>query len=436
MNSGKRRRWVVVVVFFAFMLLHQSDRLLIGSLPDQIRETFGINRAQFGLVISGALLVGTIMYPIWGYLYDRYARPKLLALAAFIWGSTTWLSAIAPTYGTFLATRASTGIDDSSYPGLYSLISDYFGPTLRGKVYGLLQISQPLGFMMGMILALMLGGTYGWQSVFFLTGALGIVLAVIIFFTVRDMPRGKSEPEMEGLEQVGVYRFDWKIARGLFRKPSLLLLFAQGFVGVFPWQVITYFFIDYLLSERNYADDAIMVTMGTAILVLSLGYFLGGMLGDFFFKRTPRGRMLVSMGGVLMGAVMLYFTMGVPTDNPSLFMLLLGVTALFIPIASPNVISTVYDVTLPEVRSTALSVQYFMENIGAATAPALAGYIADRSSLHLAILTICISTWILGSILLACTAYLVPRDIKVLRSQMRERAEEERRLQSAQSITG
>jgi len=311
MKSTKRRRWVVVVVFFAFMLLHQSDRLLIGSMPDLIRETFGINRAQFGLVISGALLVGTVMYPLWGYLYDRFARAKLLALASLIWGATTWLSAIAPTYGTFLATRASTGIDDSSYPGLYSLISDYFGPSVRGKIYGLLQIAQPLGFMLGMILALMLGDEYGWQRVFYFTGALGIVLAVVIFFTVRDVPRGRAEPEMEDLEQVGVYRFDWNIAKGLFRKRSLLLLFAQGFVGVFPWQVITYFFIDYLMTERGYADDAIMLTMGSAILVLSLGYFLGGALGDYFFKRTPRGRLLVSMVGVLMGAIMLYF---IPVD--------------------------------------------------------------------------------------------------------------------------
>jgi len=251
MKSTKRRRWGVVVVFFAFMLLHQSDRLLIGSMPDLIRETFGINRAQFGLVISGALLVGTVMYPLWGYLYDRFARAKLLALASLIWGATTWLSAIAPTYGTFLATRASTGIDDSSYPGLYSLISDYFGPSVRGKIYGLLQIAQPLGFMLGMILALMLGDEYGWQRVFYFTGALGIVLAVVIFFTVRDVPRGRAEPEMEDLEQVGVYRFDWNVAKGLFRKRSLLLLFAQGFVGVFPWQVITYFFIDYWITSSS-----------------------------------------------------------------------------------------------------------------------------------------------------------------------------------------
>ncbi len=117
MSSNKKSRWFVLAVFFAFMLLHQSDRLLIAPLTTPIMETFGINEAQMGAVVTGALLVGAFLYPLWGYLYDRFSRPKLLALASAIWGATTWLSAIAPTYKTFLATRASTGIDDSSYPG-------------------------------------------------------------------------------------------------------------------------------------------------------------------------------------------------------------------------------------------------------------------------------------------------------------------------------
>jgi MFS family permease len=237
-----RYRWFVVVIFFAFMLLHQADKLLISPLTTPIMEAFGINEAQMGAVFTGALIVGAILYPVWGYLYDRYTRPKLLALASFIWGSTTWLSAIAPTYPSFLLTRASTGIDDSGYPGLYSLISDYFGPAVRGKIYGLLQIAEPLGYMLGMILAMSLRDAIGWRGVFYLTGSLGILLSVVIFFGVRDVPRGRSEPELAGLEQIGAYRFSWEIARGLFRKRSLLLLFVQGFFGVFPWNVITYWF--------------------------------------------------------------------------------------------------------------------------------------------------------------------------------------------------
>ena len=120
-----------------------------------------------GAVTTGALVVASILYPIWGYLYDRFSRARLLALASFIWGATTWLSAVARTYPTFLMARASTGIDDSSYPGMYALVADYFGPNLRGKVYGLLQLAQPIGYLVGMVLALMLAPQIGWRTILF-----------------------------------------------------------------------------------------------------------------------------------------------------------------------------------------------------------------------------------------------------------------------------
>lgn len=426
MTKHSRYRWFVVIVFFLFMLLHQSDKLLIGPLTTPIMETFGIDEVQMGGVFTGALLIGALLYPVWGYLYDKYARSRLLALASFIWGSTTWLSAVAPTFPIFLATRASTGIDDSSYPGLYSLIADYFPPKIRGKIYGLLQLSQPLGYMTGLLAATLLAGVLGWRAIFYITGSLGLVLAGLIYFGVREAPRGKSEPEFADLTTIGVYRFDPKIALDLFRKRSLILLFLQGFVGVFPWNVITYWFFRYLETERNYTSDQVLFTMAPAILVLASGYFIGGALGDFFFHRTIRGRLLVAMFGVIAGAIMLAITLSVPVGNHGAFLGLLMITALFIPFSSANVISTVYDITLPEVRSTALAIQYLIENGGAALAPLLAGIIAKPYSLHIAILSICVSAWLLTTVLLGICAYLVPVDIRTLRQQLSARAEIER----------
>ena len=434
MKPKSRYRWFVVAIFFAFMLLHQSDKLLIGPLTTPIMETFGIDEVKMGAVFTGALLVSAILYPIWGYLYDRFARSKLLALASFIWGCTTWLSAIAPSYPFFLVSRASTGVDDSSYPGIYSLISDYFGPELRGKVYGLLQLSQPLGYMLGLIVATFLAASLGWRGIFYITGSLGLLLAVVIFFGVKDPPRGQSEPEMEGRDQIGVYKFDGKVALGLFRKKSFIFLVLQGFVGVFPWNVITYWFFRYLETERFYSADEVFMTMAPAVLVLASGYFVGGALGDLAFKRSPRGRVLVSLVGVILGAFFLVITMSVPIENQIFFLVMLMFTALFIPFASPNVISTVYDITLPEVRSTALSIQYFIENAGAALAPLLAGIIASNSSLHNAILIICVAAWVLDAIFFAVTAYLVPVDIRTLRKQMSERAEIERQRESDEQV--
>ena len=421
-----RHRWFIVFVFFLFVLLHQADKLLISPLTTPIMETFEINEAQMGAVSTAALVVAAIFYVLWGYLYDRFSRSRLLALASFIWGSTTWLNALAPNYATFLVTRASTGVDDASYPGIFSLLSDYFGPRLRGKVYGLIQVAQPVGFILGTLLATMLGEAIGWRSVFFVTGSAGILVAVLIFFGVREPRRGQAEPEMAGLEEFSSTRINWSVVKGLLRKPSFLVLLAQGFFGSFPWQVLIFWFFRYLEVERGYTADEAMVTMIVAIVPLSLGYLVGGAVGDFFFRRTPRGRLLTAMVGVLAGAVFLALLLLLPAEGEKLSLPLLALMGLTMSVAAPNVIATVQDVTEPEVRGTAQSVMSFADTAGAAFAPLLAGLIAVSHSLHVAILVICISTWLLCAVLFGITALFIPRDVARLRQTMEARAEAER----------
>jgi MFS family permease len=431
----KKRRNIypafVVIVFFFFVLLHQTDKLLIGSLYDPVTKTFNINDLQWGLINTGALIVGTIFYPIWGYLYDRYARTKLLALASFIWGATTWLSSVVKTYPQFLVTRASTGIDDSSYPGLYSLIADYFGPKIRGKIYGLLQLAQPLGYLLGMILALMVAPLLdgklfhleGWRTIFLFTGLLGIVMAVVIYFGIKEVPRGQSEPEFEGMDNIGQVHFNWSALKNALKKKTMWFIFLQGFAGVFPWNVITFFFFGYLMSERGYDNTSVLLTMGPVVIILAAGYFVGGALGDWLFKRTLKGRIIISSIGVILGAVFLFFALNTPVAEKTTFFILMSLTAIFMPFSSPNVTSTVFDITLPEVRSSAQAVEYFVENSGAALAPTIAGAIAlSMHSKQFAIMVVCISAWVLCFLLYLGALFFVDGDIKSLRSLLAARA--------------
>lgn len=422
-KEHSRYRWFVVAVFFFFMLLHQTDKLMIGSLQVQISEDFDIDNTQWGLVNSGALIVATILYPLWGYLYDRFSRAKLLAFASLVWGSTTWLNAIARTFGGFLVTRASTGIDDSSYPGLYTLIADYFGPNLRGKIYGILQLAQPIGYLVGMILALMVAPAIGgWRSVFYITGSLGLVTAALIYFFVKDMPRGKAEPEFENMAEIQPFKFSWAEAKEIFKKRTMWFIFLQGFAGVFPWNVITFFFFAYLEKERGYDANSILFTMAPVILILASGYFVGGALGDFAFKHTNKGRIIVSSIGVLMGALFMYLAITTPIEAKNQFFIFMCLTAIFMPLSSANVIATIYDITAPEVRSTAQASEYFIENAGAAFAPIITGVIADAIDLKTAILLISTTAWILCFFFYLGALFTIDKDTKDLRHQMADRA--------------
>jgi fucose permease len=275
-----------------------------------------------------------------------------------------------------------------------------------------------------MILALMVAPLIGgWRSIFYITGSLGLVVAVMIYFGVKEMPRGKAEPEFEGMAEMQTFHFSWKEARDIFKKKTMWFIFLQGFAGVFPWNVITYFFFAYLERERGYDANSILFTMAPVILILAAGYFVGGAVGDFLFKFTRKGRILVSSAGVLLGAIFLALAITTPVEARDQFFLFMCLTAVFMPLSSANVIATVYDVTVPEVRSTAQAVEYFVENGGAAFAPILTGIIADATSLQTAILLIPTTTWGLCFLFYLGALFTIDRDHADLRAQMAARAE-------------
>ena len=403
------------------MLLHQTDRLLIGPLTSAIMADFNLTELEMGGIVTGSLILGSIFYPIWGFLYDRYARPRLLALASLVWGITTWLSAIAPTARFFLISRASTGIDDSSYPGIGSLISDYFPPSQRSRIFGMLQLSIPLGYLLGLILALEFSPIYGWRVLYLITGLIGLLLAVLIYFFVKDVPRGLSEPELKEAFRDQSTRLELADIKQLFQIRSLRFLFLQGLIGVLPWQVITFWSFRYLEVERNYGPSTVSAIMVPAVLMIGAGYFFGGFIGDAVYKKTIHGRIIVSIISIFLGAVFLTVTLFQPTENILAFRLLLAVTAFFIPLASPNIATSVYDVVLPEMRSSATSIQYFLGNIGSAFAPLLAGAISQTYSLQAAILVISLSAWIITAAILSLSLIDFRSDSEKMHHMLRAR---------------
>jgi MFS family permease len=271
----------------------------------------------------------------------------------------------------------------------------------------------------------------GWRSVFYITGSLGVIMAIVIFFSVKDAPRGRMEPELAKVKDLETkYKFNWKAVGQIFKSPTMISVVLQGFFGVFPWNVITYFFIGYLQSaERgNYGEGQVMMTMVPAVLALAVGYPLGGWLGDKLFKKTNRGRIIISSIGVILGAIFLYFTLTTPINQPVLFFVLLLITAIFIPFSSPNVVSTIYDITLPEIRSTTNAVESFIESIGAATAPLITGYViaalqdsgADKPR-TIAMLLICLICWVLCFFFYLFAIFTIPKDIKKMHAELERR---------------
>jgi MFS family permease len=159
-----------------------------------------------------------------------------------------------------------------------------------------------------------------------------------------------------------------------------------------------------------------------AVLFVGAGYFAGGLLGDAIYSKNSRGRLYVSIAGVVIGAIFLTITLNIPIEKVEIFRILLVITSFFIPLASPNIASTVFDVVLPEIRSTATSIQYFLGNLGSAFAPLLAGAIGQKYSLGTAILSISLIAWLVTAAILILGVYYLPEDMNKMHQELRVRA--------------
>ena len=123
-----------------------------------------------------------------------------------------------------------------------------------------------------------------------------------------------------------------------------------------------------------------------------------------------------------MGALFFFAAMQTPAAARGEFFLWLALAALFMPFSSPNVVATVYDIVVPEVRSTAQAVEYFVENIGAAFAPILAGFLSVQYGKGNAILWVCVVAWLLCFVFYLGALFTVDKDIHDLHSNLAARA--------------
>jgi predicted MFS family arabinose efflux permease len=434
MNVRKSLRygWFVAIVLFLFRSLHTGDQFVISVVLPQILDEFQISYTGAGLIFTATFFMAFALYPVWGYLYDRYSRKKLIALSGVIWGVTTWLNTVPRTFAGFFVTRTLTGIDDTPPSGMNSLVSDYFPPKSRGKALGLINASGAFGALIGTILGVVIGYAMGWRVLFYITGGIGIGVALLVWFTVKDITRGSSEPELAGLEiKDSTYRLNFKEYLSLVKRKSLLFLNLQGFFGVFPWQVLQAWFFTYMMKEKSFNESVALLVMLVLLVTMVAGNVVGGLLGDALFRRDLRGRAIVGAVTVFLSAATIYWTIMWPKEDVIGFAAIGAITAFILPMAGPNVSAAVTDVVEPEARSSGDALLRLFEYGGSSTAPLISGYFADTLGLGMSILYVSFTTWIFCGILFTILAIVIPKDILALRKKMSERAQELRQHPSS-----
>jgi len=187
------------------------DRQLLTVLAPYVKADLRITDAELGLLLGTtfALFYGLFGIPI-ARLADGWSRVRTISIGLIFWSLMTMVSGVAATFVQLATARIGVGIGEASAsPAAASLLGDYFSKRTRSTVLAIFTS----GIYIGIGLSLILGGTIvsrwngiwglkGWQAAFIIVGAPGILLGLLILFTVREPTRGI----LDGVEQSAVKR--------------------------------------------------------------------------------------------------------------------------------------------------------------------------------------------------------------------------------------
>ncbi|HEY8748016.1 MAG TPA: MFS transporter [Tepidisphaeraceae bacterium] len=367
-GRGSYKWWVVVMLWF-ICFLNYADRQAISAIFPKLQQEFGFNKFELGLIGSAFMWVYAAGAPLAGIIGDRVRRKDLILGGCVFWSFVTILTSRCGTLWQFVTVRASEGFGETFYfPASMSLVSDYHSPGTRSKALAFHQSSVYVGTIAGSWIAALLAQHYGWRSGFYLFGAAGVIVALVLYALLREPRRGQSERTVRAdpLPVKEVLRLV------LMNRTAVLLMVA--FVGANFVATIFLTWAPTFLYEKFHFQLAAAGLSGTLFIQLAsaVGAPVGGIAADALARRFSGGRMLVQAFGLLAGATFVFFV-GM-TERVSILMLTMVLFGFCKGLYDSNIFASLFDTVEPRARSTAAGLMNTVGWSGGALGPIAVGY--------------------------------------------------------------
>ncbi len=194
---------------YTLLLLHLVyafnffDRLLISYLFPLIQEDLQLSDTELGLV-TGVVFV--LIYSIMGIpiarLADVYSRKTIIGIGFTFWSAMTYLTGYVSNVWQLAATRFAMGAGEAAgVPPSTSMLSDLFNKKCRPLAFSIMVSGTAFAGLVLTPIAGWVGQHYGWRTAYFIAGAVGMFLGLLMLLTVKEPKRGqydaKASEEME-----------------------------------------------------------------------------------------------------------------------------------------------------------------------------------------------------------------------------------------------
>jgi len=295
-----KTRYYILAMIFLVTSLNYGDRATLSMAAAPMSQELGLSTVTMGYIFSAfgwAYVIGQIPG---GWLLDKFGARRVYFWSILLWSFFTILLGFVDILGSIPLIIASlfilrflVGLSESpAFPGNSQIVAAWFPTKERGTAAAIFNSAQ---YFATVIFAPFMGWLVAhihWQSVFWIMGGLGIVIAFVwlkVIYSPEKHPTINSD-EFKYLQAGGAITSmgenQLKVAdenNKMNFKNIKKLLSSRMLLGIFIAQYcitcLTYFFITwfpvYLVKERQMS----ILEAGFAAVLPALCGFIGGVLG-------------------------------------------------------------------------------------------------------------------------------------------------------------
>jgi MFS family permease len=330
-----------------------------------------------------------------------------------------------------LGARAIVGIGEAAYVSIApALLADSFSRAQRGRVLSVFNMAIPVGAALGYIVGGLMSHHFSWRAAFFVAGAPGLLLAILVL-RVKDPPRGsQDESEGEGgparaakagagLPAAGAPRGGLPaadhpptntLASGAARADhppantpaSSPIAVYLGLLKRAPYMLVVLGYAAYTFAlgglavwmpnflERVHNIPAVQATTSFGAIVVVTGFlgtFVGGWLGDYWVKSSRQAYLWMSGVTTLLAAPLTFVALTAASSSVYYPAIIAAELLLFMSTGPIN--SAIANMVSPTERASAFALSMFVIHLlGDVPSPTLIGWLSDLSSLGKAVLIV------------------------------------------------
>ena len=363
-------RFLALLAFSVF--INFVDRGNLSVAAPLLKTELHLSASQLGVLLSSFFWSYTLCQLPIGWLIDRFDVTWILAMGFLLWSMATTVTGLLHGFAALLAMRLILGIGESvAYPAYGKLLAQHFPEHYRGTANAVISAAQASGPAFATFVGGFVISRFGWRPFFVSLGLASLLwLFPWLSWRPKETAGSVSQPKFHKPLSVGLAvmkeRSAWGTCLGLFCINYLLHI-------LFTWLPF------YLVQERHFSLTSMGKIAGVAFLLKAAGALVSGRISDFWISSGAPPtlvRKTFLCCGLTLAGVLLVFAALVPTN---LCIILLLAASLSFGMTSGQFWAASQTLAGPRLAGTWTGFQTFVGGFAGILAPAITGFVVDRT---------------------------------------------------------